>query len=306
MNCEQGMSFFAYVSRLMRSKRVRALSRRRRECGFPRVACFPGDDIGDQIIAHGRYEDLLLDLLFRKLLLPLKERFSAGVALDIGANIGNHTIFFSQIFSGVCSFEPSPVASRLLEASVLMNGIANVSVSRVALSDRVGTAEFFSNQHANLGRSGLSSHLKDDAAQRYVVDVAMGDEVVPSCLNGRPIELVKVDVEGHELPVLVGMRELLSKHRPIVLFEYHMELNSGATPLDELRDLGYEHFYVVERNSNLSGNLIGKLLYRLFNGSRLKVVRFDPAAKSRSYDVVVASCQDLLSRTWRSEVACEK
>lgn len=289
MSIETKLGFASYLARLLRARCVRILSHRRRRLGFPQIACVPGDDIGDQIIAHGRYEDLLLELLFENVLAPFRQRFASGVSLDVGANIGNHTLLFSRLFSKVLAFEPSPVAGRLLEASVLLNDLDNVEVLPVALSNRRGTATFYGNRGTNLGRSGLSDHLADSESRRFIVNLAIGDEVVPPLLDGRRVELVKIDVEGHEHSVLAGLHDVLREHDPIVLFEHHPAFLDGQDPMHELRKAGYTNFYVIDRNVSGSRATLLRLAYRMLNGNRLRVSRLEAPIGRRSYDLVVAS-----------------
>jgi hypothetical protein len=78
------------------------------------IAIFAHDYIGHQINLNGFFEKEYLDL-FKNFILPIKEYIEKGFVLDIGANIGNHTIYFSEIFSKIRSFEPDPDTFELLK-----------------------------------------------------------------------------------------------------------------------------------------------------------------------------------------------
>jgi FkbM family methyltransferase len=289
------LTFFEYLRRFLRTVGVRNLSRRRLRLGAPRIACFPGDDIGDNIIAHGWYEDLCLAALFDGLLSSRKVCFDDGIALDVGANIGNHSLWFSRMFSRVIAFEPNPICTRIFEANVLMNDIRNVKLFDVGLSDGCETVEFFSNQAGNLGRSGVSKHLSGSATTNFPVDLVPGDSLLSSdVLGGLPVLLVKLDVEGHELRALRGLRETIKAFKPVLLFESHGSGgDSGSNVIvDQLSEWGYVEFYVVEKSVPKSRSFLSRLMYRILHGFELSVIKVDRPA-DRSYSMVVASATPL-------------
>ena len=88
------------------------------------------------IIVKGLHEERLLRILFDKLLVQWIPEFKAGVILDVGANIGNHTCFFARYFNQVIAFEPNPVAYRILQANIGLNRLKNVVLRKVGLSDK--------------------------------------------------------------------------------------------------------------------------------------------------------------------------
>ena len=103
---------------------------------YPQLAIFSFDDIGLIINLEGRYENEIL-LLIEKL---IKDNFSDSkfkTALDIGANIGNHSLFFSQYFSTVYAFEPNPVTYELLKInSTYVSKTKNIIPYCYGLSDK--------------------------------------------------------------------------------------------------------------------------------------------------------------------------
>lgn len=134
---------------------------------------------------------------------------------DVGANVGTYTKLFSDwTQSGkVYSFEPFPETINRLEAHV--GALPNVKILPVALSDHAGIA------HIERGD-------EEDAATARLVEAGIeirterGDALVEQHVVDRP-ELVKIDVEGHELAVLRGMQSLLGdiKH---VFIEVHFAI----------------------------------------------------------------------------------
>ncbi|WP_386065780.1 FkbM family methyltransferase [Tahibacter sp. UC22_41] len=151
---EYRISFLDYAARLARSRGVRRLAAQRRRREAPRIACFADDDIGAQILAHGWYEDLLLRALFEVFLRDRAAAFRDGAAVDVGANVGNHTLWFARRFARVVAVEPNPICTHLLQASLLMNGVDNVHLLALGLSDAAGERTFHADLQGNLGPLG--------------------------------------------------------------------------------------------------------------------------------------------------------
>lgn len=281
----------AYFSRLVRSALVRLLARRRRRLGAARIACFPGDDIGDHVIAHGWYEDLLLRAIFDHFLAADADAFRSGAVLDVGANIGNHSLWLARRFAKVYAFEPNPVCIKLFEANMLMNKVDNVRLFPLGLGNSAAPMTFHANLEGNLGRSGVTQNLAATASRSFPVEMDRGDRIlareVPAPL---PVLLVKLDIEGHEIQALAGLQDTLRQHQPLVLFETHHAGGAGGSDaiVDLLGQWGYGHFYVLEPNASPYRNRLAKLAYRLTRGWNL-AVRAVARPDDRSHGLVIAS-----------------
>lgn len=147
-----------------------------------------------------------------ELLQALDAELSEGeLVLDVGANIGNHTIFFAKV-SGcrVASFEPNPDAFRFLAENVRLNGLADrVELHPLAVGSTKGRASIISTLPNNLG------------ATRFGMDESGAFETVrldDMSFDGR-VALLKIDVEGMDLEVLRGALETIAKHRPMIVCE---------------------------------------------------------------------------------------
>lgn len=195
-----------------------------------------GDYIGDKIRTDGLYE--------REFLEPLRDHILksaqalAQTALDVGANVGNHSLFLSDLFKSVIAFEPNPFARRLLEVNVELNGARNIDIRPVGLSDRNAEVDFtFS--HQNLG-GGTAEVDAEDASNRTTVTLAVGDEVIDPV---EPVGFLKVDVEGAEESVLRGLRSTIESHYPIIMMEQWADVidsSNGSSPsFALLQELGY-------------------------------------------------------------------
>ena len=89
---------------------------------YPSLAIFAFDHVGLAINSHGRYENDILNATFQ--FLKSKELIGDGAALDVGANIGNHSVFFAKYFNKVVSFEPHPKVFKLL--TINTEDLANI------------------------------------------------------------------------------------------------------------------------------------------------------------------------------------
>ncbi len=143
------------------------------------------------------------------------------VVLDVGANWGLHTLFFSKLVgpSGlVVALEPYPPALSELEWHIKTNKCGNVKVMPVALSDEKGKATFHPGDSAATG-----SLLKNEVIGQHnqiSVDVCTLDNLIES-LAIEKLRLIKIDVEGAESKVLAGASETAMRLRPFFVIDLH-------------------------------------------------------------------------------------
>lgn len=153
---------------------------------------------------------------------------AAKVVYDVGAFDGINTIFFAErvgALGQVIAFEPNPSTYEQLLANVRVNGFANVTAVPLAVGRDAGELEF---AVADGGRGRMSANgeivekLASEARrlETLTVPVASIDGVVAE--RGLPApDFVKIDVEGLEHDVLLGMRETIGAHRPELFVELH-------------------------------------------------------------------------------------
>jgi FkbM family methyltransferase len=145
--------------------------------------------------------------------------FRGSTVLDIGANIGNHTVFYALHGAArVYPFEPNPRANALLRKSVAANGIKNVDMTHLecGVGDAATTLRVQSPNPNNLGKTILGESGDVEVPIRPLDDMPV---------EGR-ISLVKIDVEGMELAVLRGSERTIGHHRPVIAIEVDDE-NAG-------------------------------------------------------------------------------
>ena len=162
-------------------------------------------------IRRGRFytdekEYALLDTLLR----------AGDWALDVGANVGHYTKRMAELVgpSGrVIALEPVPDTFSLLAANARLFAHANVSLLNIAASDRLAVADMQIPRFA----SGLSNYYQASLGAGpggvAVLTLPIDELSLPT------VRLVKIDVEGHELPALRGMRELIQRDHPVLIIE---------------------------------------------------------------------------------------
>lgn len=133
-----------------------------------------------------------------------------GLVIDIGANIGNHTLYLAATAAcRVEAFEPNPELCDALRESIAINGFGNhVHLHQTGLGRAVGSARFGVSSPANLG--GQHLELGEGELRVSVLDHFVFEGTV---------QAIKIDVEGMEIDVLEGARELLKRDRPLLYVE---------------------------------------------------------------------------------------
>lgn len=136
---------------------------------------------------------------------------AGDIAYDIGANVGFFTLLMAHIVGPgghVHAFEPLPANLAQLRRHIAINGLHNVTVHPVAISDATGQATFKTANHDSEGRLSNDGDIT-------VQTVALDDLRLPLP------HLIKMDIEGEECLALSGMARTLRQARPYLLIEGH-------------------------------------------------------------------------------------
>jgi FkbM family methyltransferase len=142
-----------------------------------------------------------------------------GVFVDVGANVGQtlFTVLRADPNRSYIGFEPQIACCHYLQQFIEDNRLMPlIQIFPVALSSKTGFLPFFSNN----ARDDCGSLLPDvhELKNKQLVCVRKGDEALAE-LGVSTISAIKIDVEGAELSVLVGLQKTLEKMRPPVIFE---------------------------------------------------------------------------------------
>jgi len=219
----------------------------------------PKEYISSQIFYYGLHEKKLLEFIFS--ILP--DDYKRGNCLDIGSNIGNHALFFSNFYDRVDAFEPVFSTFKALELNILINGlVGKVHAHNVALSSENLNMRFFEDQSGDIGRSRVvtSNESRPEKTIEYIVQATKGDDFLQEIID---IKMIKIDAEGHESQVIHGLKELISKNHPIILFEANARDESNV--INDLKKIGYKYFYSPQiKYFKVKPNILKYFLRTLF------------------------------------------
>jgi FkbM family methyltransferase len=136
-----------------------------------------------------------------------------SVIVDIGSNVGNHAVYFDKFLAAreIILFEVNPEAIAILLLNQALNGCTswNTGYLRYALSNKFAAISIVSARPDNLGGTKFR---EDDAGDLRCMP---GDSVLAT----RPIDFIKLDVEGSEIAVLAGLKETIRRWRPTLFVE---------------------------------------------------------------------------------------
>ncbi len=161
-----------------------------------------------------------------------------GTFVDIGANIGYYTVLAATVVGPrgrVFAFEPEPVNFATLKKNIALNDLKNVTAEAAACTDTKGESRLF------LDRTNAGGHHMDDAldgSDAVPIPTITLDEYFRD-IGGR-VDLIKMDIQGHEPVALRGMTNLLGRMpevRVITEFDAPMLASAGHEPAAYLRTL---------------------------------------------------------------------
>lgn len=196
-------------------------------------------------------------------------------ALDIGANMGTHTLAFCNFVGPtgrVHAFEPQRIMFQAMVATVALNSWANVHAYMNLVGAKKGAMRLPGIRYdepsnfgmmtlaPDRGRAQTLSYLDDEAGE----EVAM---ITVDSLNLPACHLIKIDVEGMEIDVLRGAAKTIKAHRPLIYMECQPDKRSQSS-LKLLKSMGYATWWHGDIGSP---NILGAPLERPLSVMGLKL-----------------------------------
>lgn len=173
----------------------------------------PNDpELGSYIAKHGGWEPNIRELI--RELIP-----AGGTFVDVGANVGVMAFEAAQLAGKVIAFEPQPINADNLRRGVVANGLENVIVHQLALSDQPGMI-----------RTSMACNAKVNSDGPNAAQAVTGDSLL---LYEERIDLIKIDIEGHEPAAITGLSKTIAKHQPMLLIEFNPPCLGDPRPFAE-------------------------------------------------------------------------
>ena len=211
--------------------------------------------VSREVDLRGIHEEHILEKIIGHL--PI-----GGVFVDVGANVGQHSLFAAAKVGStgkVFAFEPIPSSAEQIRLSKNRNNFNWLTIIQKAVSDSAGKIDFY-----KYGLSDISSrnlNFIDRPAEKIQVEMTTLDTEIKNI--GR-IDCIKIDVEGYEMDVLNGAKEIINKHKPVIILEYSpvfyekLNQNDSIDIFTFLLDTGYS----ITDIDNLVGKISSVSKYR--------------------------------------------
>lgn len=209
----------------------------------------PSYGVGHEVLENGSFSIEDVDLLKRTLSAQRQLRGDGVLALDVGANIGVHTLEWARHMKNwgqVISIEPQKEIFYALSGNVIINNNFNVTTHNVAISNYNGTIKIPAIDYTRPGSFGSLELIKKEDTE-YIgqdLDYQNGQHVPVRTIdsfNLDRLDLLKIDVEGMEIEALMGALNTIQKHRPVIFVE-HIKI-SQDTLYKIFANIGY--FFAV-------------------------------------------------------------
>ena len=205
------------------------------------------DHIERSIYYLGTYEAGTISVL-KKFLHP------GDVFLDVGAHIGLFSCVVARFVGFVYAVEPHPEAYSKLRENIRINKLQNVCALNIALGEEEGEACIFSDKDKSTASLICPENIRGELGkQTHVMTIDMLIE------NGtiRAPTFMKVDVEGFELEVLKGARNLLSSSKaPMLCVEYEQQRGNTHEIYKFLESVNNYSFYKLKYSKEIPSKLV--------------------------------------------------
>jgi FkbM family methyltransferase len=187
-----------------------------------------------------------------------------GVFIDIGTNIGDTLLDFLAVSGDkgqYIGFEPNYLSSSTIAAIIARNSAVNASIVPTCLSDRAGIVTLFTHTgHPADASASIVTDLRPGRPYDKQLVPCLRFSDVARILAPKPISFVKIDVEGAELSVMRGMKDLIISDKPIILCEVlhrdsaadeskYVEHIEGITRF--IREIDYKIYRVMRQSDGV-------------------------------------------------------
>jgi FkbM family methyltransferase len=183
------------------------------------------------------------------------------ICIDVGANIGVTSMWMARQCQNVYAFEPAPENVERFHDNMAVNNVANVELIQKAVSRTNGVTQF--NLFASHGHHSLDPHHLAEVKEKIDVEIVTLDHFCTE-RGINEIDVLKIDVEGCEIDVLMGAKDLLrNKSIKMIIFEnspilFEKQNKDKREVIHYLTDSGYDVFRLD--GSRVSDDIIDNLI----------------------------------------------
>ena len=220
---------------------------RRKDCRHGSFTYYAADNpIGQSMAEYGEWAEAEV-ALFTRFVRP------GDVVVEAGSNIGIHTLALARMVGPaglVYAFEPMGCNNQLLNANIIANGLTNIRSYQMGCGETNEILPFpqaWPDHQNNFGAFGLYTPVFFPGMATVPCAVISIDSLaLPR------IDLIKIDVEGHEREVVLGAMGAIAAHRPAMLIETLNQFSMSESKeghlhwiIDRLQPLGYDFFHYI-------------------------------------------------------------
>jgi FkbM family methyltransferase len=190
--------------------------------------------VGASLLATGKFDQPDIDGLCGLLHLRRKHHGDGVVALDIGANIGTHTLAFAKLMRGwgeVIAVEAQERVFYALAGNIAINNLFNAWAVCAVASDSIGRVDIPELDHekpASFGSLELIKCTDEVIGQIPTRRQAAAKLTIDSIVRNKRVDLIKLDIEGMEIGALDGATETIRRWHPALFIEW---VKCGEAPL---------------------------------------------------------------------------
>jgi len=206
------------------------------------------NNIDANVFFYGAFEKPLLFFL-RDTLNALITETPKAIFMDIGANVGHHSIFLSKFASQVLAFEPYPKVNMQFKQQIAHNNISNIQIFETGLSDRRETLNYYAPTGNNEGIGSFDESSIGKGNTSYgKLELQEGDQVIESD-SWKNIKLIKIDVEGFEKKVIKGLTRTIEEERPVIVCEITYGQQLSFVSIEELSSYLPQNYEILTFNT---------------------------------------------------------
>ena len=206
------------------------------------------NNIDANVFFYGAFEKPLLFFL-RDTLNALITETPKAIFMDIGANVGHHSIFLSKFASQVLAFEPYPKVNMQFKQQIAHNNISNIQIFETGLSDRRETLNYYAPTGNNEGIGSFDESSIGKGNTSYgKLELQEGDQVIESD-SWKDIKLIKIDVEGFEKKVIKGLSRTIEEERPVIVCEITYGQQLSFVSIEELVSYLPQNYEILTFNT---------------------------------------------------------